>query len=146
MRRALPIIVTFILILGCSTIDQQKAQPARTDQLHFKNLKVLPPDISRDDLIATMRGFTRGLGTRCDFCHAAGPPSSDGKEQLDFASDAKEEKNTARTMIRMTKTINADFISHVEPTLDNPVTCGTCHRGHTEPEPFNPPAPAAAPH
>jgi len=21
------------------------------------------------------------------------------------------------------------------------VTCGTCHRGHTTPEPFNPPAP-----
>ena len=144
MRRSVPFIIAVIIILGCSTIDQQKAQPAKTDNAEFHNLKVLPVNISHDELINTMRGFARALGTRCDHCHAAGPPGPDGKEKLDFASDAKPEKNVARTMIRMVRTINGDYIAKVEqPKLDNPVTCGTCHRGHTQPEPFQPPPPAA---
>jgi len=146
MRRVFPFIIILIVILGCTTIDQQKSMPAKTDNAEFHNLKVLPVNISHDELIATMRGFARALGTRCDHCHAAGPPAADGKEQLDFASDAKPEKNVARTMIKMVHTINGDYISKVSPKLDNPVTCGTCHRGHTEPEPFKPaPPPGAQP-
>lgn len=142
MRRVIPIIVTLIVILGCTTIDQQKSQPARTDNAQFHNLKVLPVNISHDDLIATMRGFSRALGTRCDHCHAAGPPDPNGKEQLDFASDAKPEKNVARTMIRMTRAINGDYISKVDEKHEHPVTCGTCHRGHVVPEAYVPPEPA----
>ena len=145
MRRGFPFLITLIVILGCTTIDQQKSQPAKTDNSEFHNLKVLPVNISHDELIATMRGFARALGTRCDHCHAAGPPAADGREQLDFASDAKPEKANARTMIKMVRTINGDFIKKVEPEMDNPVTCGTCHRGHLEPEPFKPPAPAEQP-
>ena len=143
MRRVLPFIVTLIVIVGCTTINQQKSQPARTDNAEFHNLKVLPVNISHDDLIATMRGFARALGTRCDHCHAAGPPDPNGKEELDFPSDAKPEKNTARTMIRMVRAINGDYISKVDPTHQQQVTCGTCHRGHTVPEPYVPPTPAA---
>lgn len=141
MRRVFPVVVAFIVILGCTSIDQQKSQPAKTDNAEFHNLKVLPVNISHDDLINTMRGFTRALGTRCDHCHAAGPPAADGREKLDFASDAKPEKETARTMIRMVRSINGDYINKVDPTKQTQVTCGTCHRGHTVPEPYNPPAP-----
>ena len=124
MRRFVPLVVAFVVILGCTSIDQQKSQPAKTDNSQFHNLQVLPVNISRDELIATMRGFTRALGTRCDHCHAAGPPAADGREQLDFASDAKPEKNVARTMMRMTRTINGDYISKVDQEKKNPVTCG----------------------
>jgi len=141
MRRVFPFIVTFLVVVGCTTINQQKSQPAQNDNSQHHNLKVLPVNISHDELIAMMRGFTRALGTRCDHCHAAGAPGPDGREQLDFPSDAKPEKNTARTMIKMVRTINGDYISKVSEKLDNPVTCGTCHRGHTEPEPFVPPTP-----
>jgi len=141
MRRSVPFIIAVIIILGCSTIDQQKAQPAKTDNAQFHNLKVLPVNISHDDLIAMMRGFATALGTRCGHCHAAGTPGPDGRERLDFASDAKPEKETARTMIRMVRTINGDYINKVDPTRRQQVTCGTCHRGHTVPEPFTPPAP-----
>src|SRR6185312_3915081 len=89
-------------------------------------------------------GFARALGTRCDHCHAAGAPGADGREQLDFASDAKKEKSVARTMIRMVRTINGDYISKVDEKPQQ-VTCGTCHRGHVEPEPFVPPAPPGGP-
>ena len=141
MRRIFPLVIAFVVILGCTSISQQKSQPATTDNAEFHNLKVLPVNISHDDLIATMRGFTRALGTRCDHCHAAGPPAADGREKLDFASDAKPEKNTARTMIRMVRAINGDYIGKIDPTKQVQVTCGTCHRGHTVPEPYNPPPP-----
>ena len=143
MRRVFPVMAGFLVVMGCSTIDQQKSQPARTDNSQFHNLKVLPVNISHDELIATMRGFSRSLGVRCDFCHAAGAPSADGKEQLDFPSDAKPEKNVARQMIRMVRGINGDFIAKVDPKANNAVTCGTCHRGKPQPEPFTPAPPPA---
>ena len=141
MRRVFPLVIAFVVILGCTSINQQKSQPAKTDNAQFHNLKVLPVNISHDELIATMRGFTRALGTRCDHCHAAGPPAADGREQLDFPSDAKPEKNVARTMIRMVRSINGDYIGKIDTEKKNQVTCGTCHRGHVIPEPYVPPAP-----
>jgi hypothetical protein len=38
-------------------------------------------------------------------------------------------------MYTMTEAINVDYVSKV-PNSDEPVTCGTCHRGHLGPEPF----------
>ncbi len=104
------------------------------------NLKVLPKDTSPEELRNIMRGFTGYLGVECNFCHAANPA---GQRGLDFASDAKEDKNIARTMIAMTRTINEQYMSQVhDPDAmpeDKQVTCGTCHRGHSMPEHFVPP-------
>src|ERR1043165_7097054 len=72
MRRVFPFIVTLLVVVGCTTITQQKSQPAQNDNSQHHNLKVIPVNISHDELIAMMRGFTRALGTRCDHCHAAG--------------------------------------------------------------------------
>lgn len=97
------------------------------------NLQVLPKDISRQDLIKTMRGFTGALGVHCTFCHTMG----------DFASDAKPEKQIARTMLRMTQEINEKYLSQVNVADAQPeqklVTCGTCHGGHEIPAAFVPP-------
>ncbi len=61
---------------------------------------------------------------------------------MDFASDAKQDKATARLMIRMTGTINKEYLAKViDPDAmpeDKQVTCGTCHRGHHMPEPLCP--------
>ena len=75
-----------------------------------KNLKLLPPE----HLMETMRAFQAALGVRCDFCHVQG----------DFASDEKPHKEIARTMIVMSRDINAKF-----PDGKVHVTCFTCHRG-----------------
>src|SRR6185503_1734772 len=56
----------------------------------FTNLKVLPKDISKDDLISTMRGFSGGLGVRCNFCHVGGTETD--LTGMKFASDDKKEK------------------------------------------------------
>ncbi|HWW61171.1 MAG TPA: c-type cytochrome [Thermoanaerobaculia bacterium] len=125
-------IAALLFILGCTTTST--TTPGAAPQ--FKNLQVLPKDIPREQLLATMRGFTRGLGVKCNFCHVVA--ASEPKEQLDFPSDAKDEKRTARTMLRMTQDINHEWLTKVAadaPSQDRPtVTCWTCHRGKPQPE------------
>jgi hypothetical protein len=98
----------------------------------FTNLKVLRVDIDRRALIETMRGFSFGLGVRCEYCHAgAGGPDL---EDMDFASDEKETKRVARRMLRMVGAINGEHLTDIgrEHTLS--VQCFTCHRGVARPE------------
>lgn len=100
------------------------------------NLHVLPKNISHDDLMKVMHGFTGSLGVKCNYCHAAGAQP----HHLDFASDAKPEKRIARTMMRMTTQINKKYLARVNVAETKPeqkqVTCGTCHRGHDLPMVF----------
>ena len=138
-------------LAACAAMQQQKAQPVRTDEGEFKNLKVLPQNITHDELIATMRGFARSLGVKCNHCHVPIPGT---ENKFEFASDAKPEKKIARTMILMTRNINGNYISKVPHGIERDeqsggkeahehvtATCYTCHRGHVLPE-QNPPAEA----
>jgi hypothetical protein len=118
-------IVCVALILGVPA--RSGAQIPQT----FTNLQVLPKDIARAELVATMRGFAGALGVRCTHCHV-GPDDLQG---MDFATDEKPSKRMARTMLRMVRSINADFVSRL-PAADTPrqqVTCLTCHRRSTKP-------------
>ena len=100
----------------------------------FKNLKVLPKDISKEQLDQVMDGFKAALGVKCNFCHA---PQADNPKKLDFASDAKPEKNTARKMMRMTAKINKKYF-HDEKMQNGKallaVSCVTCHNGNEHPK------------
>jgi predicted trehalose synthase len=137
-----------LALAACAAMQQQQAQPVRSDQGEFKNLKVLPQNITHDELIATMRAFARSLGTRCDGCHVAIPGQ---QNKFDFPSDAKPEKNVARTMVLMTRNINGNYISklpHDQHEADEKpaqVSCYTCHRGHMQPESAPPAAAEARP-
>ena len=124
-------VVSILFVAACAAISQQKAQTSRADNLEFHNLRILPPNITHDELISTMRGIARSLGTRCNHCHVANPPGAE--EEFAYSSDAKPEKNVARTMLRMTRTINEQYVSKVN-AHGQTVTCFTCHRGHTVPE------------
>jgi hypothetical protein len=84
-----------------------------------KNIKVLNglPD---SKLIPVMNFFGDSLGVRCTYCHVQ------NGDRLDFASDAKPEKETAREMVRMVQAVNKESFG------GNPaITCYTCHRGQT---------------
>ena len=147
--RTLGTTLILLLLCACAAMNQQKKSEnaVRADNAEFHNLKVLSPNITHDELIATMRGFTRALGVKCGHCHVALPPGS--KEQFDFPSDAKKEKNVARIMLRMTRNANVEYLSHVNEHGQG-VQCYTCHRGKTVPDvmPTAPPEgerPAAAP-
>jgi len=98
----------------------------------FTNLKILPRTIAKDDLILTMRQFSVALGVRCNYCHTQAD-SGKGKG-LDFASDAKKEKETARGMMKMVDRINNKTIPKMGIKSPAKVQCITCHRGVETPE------------
>ena len=120
----------------------QSARPHRS--AHFPkptNLQVLPKNLTGLQVRRIMHVWAGSLGVHCDTCHAAYPNklNGSGHPRLDFASDAKHDKLTARLMYKMVQQINGDTISTV--TDENgkpapPVTCGTCHRGHLDPPKF----------
>jgi hypothetical protein len=99
----------------------------------FKNLKVLPADVSKDELVATMKNFAISLGVRCEFCHV-GPPGG-SLDAFDFAADDKEGKKIARVMMRMKNAINGDYLSQAGHHDGGgvQVDCATCHRGKDHP-------------
>jgi tetratricopeptide (TPR) repeat protein len=99
----------------------------------FTNLKVLPAHVSKGELLETMKSFTQALDVRCVTCHVGeeGQPLS----TFDFASDEKEEKLTARTMLRMVNAINGEYLSKLEDDDHPPkISCMTCHRGQRHPQ------------
>src|SRR5215212_2080233 len=71
-----------------------------------RNLKVLSADLSRDSIVTIMRFVVAsGLGVSCNFCHGApGVPF----DSIDFASDERPTKRTAREMMRMASRINGE--------------------------------------
>jgi len=101
------------------------------------NLKVLPKDLTGQQVHEIMVQWEASLGIRCGSCHAEDPGNldSDGRPRLNFAGDSKPMKGVARTMYLMTEEINKSYVAKIESS-GAPVTCGTCHRGHLGPEPF----------
>ena len=100
----------------------------------FVNLKVLPSDISKDELLNVMRSFTSALGVRCDFCHVEKEGQQFGS--FNFVSDEKDNKKKARIMMEMVHDINTDYLSKLSEFSKDiiEVKCVTCHRGVKEPE------------
>lgn len=100
-----------------------------------KNLKVLPKNISDEDLDKIMDDYKAALGVKCGFCHA---PSKDStNHHLDFASDDKPEKDIARHMFKMTAKINKKYFSFNKDEKGEAipaVSCMTCHHGNPHPE------------
>jgi Photosynthetic reaction centre cytochrome C subunit len=108
-----------------------------------QNLQILPKDISRADMLATMRGFTAGLGVQCNYCHV-----QEGRGgRNDMASDEKQPKKTARVMMQMMAHVNETLAAGIgKPAADiTQVECATCHRGEAIPKNPPPPPPPAAP-
>jgi hypothetical protein len=98
-----------------------------------RNLKVLSPDLTRDSVVKFMRFVVAsGLGVTCSYCHGAPNVPFDS---IDFASDERQTKRTAREMMRMVARINGDLLPNVPgrgtPPLE--VQCITCHRGAARP-------------
>jgi cytochrome c553 len=101
------------------------------------NLKVLPKNLTGQQVHEIMEKWEGSLGAHCNTCHTPDPNNigPNGRPRLNYADDSKPEKSTARLMYKMTEDINGNYISMFENS-GAPVTCGTCHRGHTSPEPF----------
>jgi hypothetical protein len=134
---------------------QQQAGQGRA-QAPPQNLKVLPKNLTRQQVTALMRTFTVALGVQCTHCHAGTAP------QLNYAADEKPTKEVARKMIHMVMHINEEHLKGIGSATDPPpaapaaaapaaggaqasmpppplgdgpqkVTCYTCHRGALKP-------------
>ena len=104
---------------------------------------MLPKDLTRQQVTQIMRGFTRGLGVRCPFCHV-GEEGAD-LSTFDFASDEKANKKSARLMLKMVTDVNQQLASVGDKPAGEPrVTCYTCHRGAEKPLTAPPQQPGGA--
>src|SRR5215467_11287618 len=119
-----PITLFIALFLLCATVHAQVPN-------EFTNLQFFPKDISRDQLIGVMRGFCFSLSVRCEYCHV-GKGGNELKD-MNFASDEKESKRTARAMLRMVESINQQYIAKLGRQTPKQVGCVTCHHGLSSP-------------
>ena len=124
-----------VMVLMAAVVTTAVAFTAPPDDNNgYKNLKILPKDISHEKLDKVMHEFNTALGVKCGFCHA---PSKDSTvRHPDFASDEKTEKEIARSMMKMTVKINKKFFSNKHPVFGESmeVSCITCHHGEAHPE------------
>ena len=135
---------------------QTPAEPAHHEHATAPaptNLKVLPSSMTGEQVHELMHKWESQLGTNCGTCHAADTKNvaPNGRPRLNFADDSKPAKATARLMYKMVEDINTNYVGKIDNS-GPPVSCGTCHRGHLDPEPFVAPPdhdhdhpPAAAP-
>ncbi len=121
IRVILLAVVTFVSFVGA--IGESRAQIPD----EFSNLRMLPEDIGKRELLGVMRGFAGDLGVRCNHCHV-GPDNLQG---MDFATDEKQTKKVTREMMKMVDSINGKHLAKIETGRDVKVevTCQTCHHG-----------------
>ena len=94
---------------------------ARPANEAFHNVQVLT-ELDAGQFLRLQRAMTAWVAPQqgCGFCHTG----------TDYASDDNPRKQAARTMLRMTRRVNADWQDHVGATG---VTCYSCHRGQPVP-------------
>ena len=109
----------------------------RPPQQRYKNLKVLPNDITERQMDSIMKSYNVALGVKCQFCHAPLKSAPWLKDSLDYAADGMPMKEEGRKMIRMNIEINKNWFNYrndPRPEFLTSVTCNTCHKGEAYPE------------
>lgn len=137
-RRVVPALLLAVALIAALAVRSPAAEPARPAtetkpaappqsttpaekpaEQAYKNIKVLT-GMPASQLMPVMHLMRASLGVRCDYCHVA--------EGNRYELDTKEEKETARAMIRMVFAINKQNFDG-----RTAVTCNTCHRGAEHP-------------
>ena len=137
MKTKIKIIAIFTFaFFACVFFVPKGATQTKTETAgqKFKNIKVLN-DMPADQLGKVMNLMSASLNVKCNFCHVS--------NEADFDKDGKEEKNTAREMIKMNLELNKNYFNG-RPEI----SCNTCHQGHSHPQSainLNPPAPEERP-
>lgn len=103
------------------------------DPPKYKNLKILPKDISEKAMDSIMQHYSISLGVTCNFCHV----HNTLRDTWDMASDANHHKIISRKMMLMTDGINAKYFPSEKGAKDEQpiqtITCFTCHKGEVIP-------------
>jgi hypothetical protein len=110
---------TYVLTKQPDSAADALRKPEETAGQHFKNVKTdALKNVPESEFIDQMRYIAWSLNKNCEFCHVQGH----------FDADEKKPKETARKMLNMTASIDANnFDGHPA------VRCFTCHEGHEHP-------------
>lgn len=126
MKRTVFIVLGFVGMVSLSL-------SFTTDDPPYKNLKILPQNITKEQMDSVMHHFTGSLNVKCNFCHVR----DESKKEWDYASDANKHKLVAREMMEMTNALNDKYFDFTGGqrtiTTQLMVTCYTCHHGETQP-------------
>lgn len=110
------------VVIACSAVSLTQGPPVPSANKKavevYKNIQVLK-DVPSDQLIPAMQFITSSLGVQCSYCHVENA----------FDKDDKKTKQTARKMMQMMISINADNFKGKQM-----VTCYSCHRGSPAPQ------------
>lgn len=119
-------VLALFVVLGTAAI--------KAPRFKERNLKVLPNDISDQQLDSIMETYNKALGVKCEFCHVK---KKVFPGDFDYAADTEPMKEEARKMMRMTIEINKNnfwYNKNERPEYLKTVTCKTCHKGEAFPE------------
>jgi cytochrome c553 len=119
-----------ICLASLVTLGLAATKPA--EEGNYSNLKVLPKNISHEEMDRIMHSFNKDLGVKCGFCHGR---TEDGRQ--DFVNDKKPEKNITRDMMKMTMKLNKKYFHVSKPAIGDSlsiVTCYSCHHGNAHVE------------
>ena len=121
---------SFLIVSGFMALVILSLAFTKPQDRIYKNLKVLPKDITKPQMDSVMQSFTAALGVKCNFCHVR------KDNEWDFASDENKHKLIARDMMKMTTKINDKYfdVTGKGITASQMVTCFTCHNGKPEPQ------------
>jgi hypothetical protein len=129
MKRSFLVISGFVLMISISLAFTE----TKHDDPIYKNLKILPKNITKEQMDSVMHHFENSLGVGCGYCHVR----NDSTRKTDFVSDANPHKNKAREMMKMMDKINDKYFDVTGAkrsiTTQLMVTCYTCHHGAAEP-------------
>lgn len=106
--------------------QQQGDKPVEQTRKNIQVLKGLP----ESQLFPEMNFIATSLGVQCGFCHVSQGKDAQGRTNWVWESDEKEEKKTARDMMRMVLAVNGGNFG----LSRGQVTCYTCHRGQEHPQ------------
>ena len=94
----------------------------------FKNMQQLK-GVQAGRVLRAMGSFSRALGVNCAHCHLVD----------EWEKDDRPTKDIARGMIRMVGSINNEQLKSIAKLRpEASVSCSTCHRGTTRPDPSLP--------
>ena len=132
MKKSFLVITAFMVMIVLSLAFTKPDEP------RYKNLKILPKNITKPQLDSVMDNFTASLGVKCNFCHVR----TADKKEWNYPADDNKHKLIARKMLTMTAKINKKYFDVTGKGLgaSQMVTCYTCHNGKPEPA-VTPPLP-----
>jgi len=94
----------------------------------YKNIQVLK-DVPADQVDLLMRYFTAATGFQCQTCHVRDQATG----VFRYEEDTQRAKATARSMIKMVQSVNAN-----RDQFGVNINCATCHQGRNRPAGLTP--------